>query len=251
MSSTGWQYAAKDLTVASENFTLAQCAKDVAEKEMQFKSLVLLHCIVSTHAELTRKALINCFTGDSLNARTANMEFFLCIAMVQSIMAKSKLHQDWTWNLFNSEQLSAPIPGFIDTYDFYNAYDQELSRNPQYNKLGYFLVSKTGEEEVQWVEVQDGTTLHCGISGSHVHNRFMREVFKKENISLPKAYQDLDFICSPTPMFEDDHMGFLGKLKKAHGPSTVPLPDSLICIFLLHNFLGLGLIGRIPSCIVA
>jgi hypothetical protein len=61
----------------------------------------------------------------------------------------------------------------------------------------------------------------------------MREVYLKENISLPIALQSHDFSRSPTPTPEDDKLGILSELKAFFnytGPSTTgpALPDSLI-----------------------
>ncbi|KAJ7738211.1 hypothetical protein B0H14DRAFT_2638541 [Mycena olivaceomarginata] len=106
--------------------------EDFAEKEMHFKTLVLLRRIVLTCSELTRNAFVTRFNGDTLDAHMANMELYLRLAMVQNMTPKSQPHRDWEWNLFDSEQLIAPIPGFTDAFDFYNAYDQELAWNPNY-----------------------------------------------------------------------------------------------------------------------
>ncbi|KAJ7796700.1 hypothetical protein B0H14DRAFT_3549917 [Mycena olivaceomarginata] len=205
MSAPGWQRAAEDLEVASKTYALAQKARDSAEKEMRLKSA--------------------------------------CFPSPDCITSQLKLHQQWEWNLFHSDQLLAPIPGFIDAYDFYNAFDQECAHNPNFNRLGYFLVPKPGEKgAAEWVEIQpsdlatvtlsDSTTLHCGVSGSHAQNCFMREVFERENITLPQAYKDLDLIHYPSPTIEDGNLGFISDLKSFFNPSTVepPLPDSLIPI---------------------
>ncbi|KAJ7312519.1 hypothetical protein DFH08DRAFT_822252 [Mycena albidolilacea] len=236
MSAPGWKYAAEDLSVASKNYTLSQCARDAAEKEMRLKTLVLLYRIVSTHTELTCEVFLARFAGETSEDCEANMELFLRIAMVQGITPQSKLHRDWTWNLFDSTQLTEPIPGFNNTYHFYEAYDQELASNPQFQRLGFFLVPRPSDLLI--LTLNDGTTLYCGVSGSHMRNRFMQEVFLKENISLPPAYQNLDFIRSLSSAFEDDHLGLLSELKKFFnyaGPSSTQeagpsLPDSLIPI---------------------
>jgi hypothetical protein len=140
--------------VASRNYLLAQQAKEAAEKEMRFKTLILLFRIVRTCSELPLDTFLARFAGKTTADREANMELFLCIAMVQGITPRSKLHRDWTWNSFDATQIAATIPGFNTAYHFYEAYDQELARNPQFQRLGFFLVPKVGEEGYQWIKVQ-------------------------------------------------------------------------------------------------
>jgi hypothetical protein len=58
----------------------------------------------------------------------------------------------------------------------------------------------------------------------------MREVFERENITLPQAYKDLDSIDYPSPRPEDFDFGFISDLRSFFTRSTVepPLSDSLI-----------------------
>ncbi|KAJ7731949.1 hypothetical protein B0H14DRAFT_2639939 [Mycena olivaceomarginata] len=243
MSSSGWLRAAEDLEVANENYALAQRVRDSAEKGMRYKALLLLHRIVCARAEMEHNTFVARFAGDTVEERIVRMEYYLRLAMVQGITAQSRLHRRWEWNLFHPDLLLATIPGFINAYNFYDAFDQERASNPKFNKLGYFLVPKPGEKRAaEWIEIQpsdlatitlsDGTTLHCGFSGSHARNRFMHEVFEREKITLPQAYKDLDFIQYPSPKAEDVNLGFISDLKSFFTPSTVepPLSDSLIPI---------------------
>lgn len=157
---SGWLRAAEDLEVANENYALAQRARDSAEKEMRYKALVLLHRIVRARAEMEHNAFVARFAGDTTEDRIVRMEYCLRLAMVQGITARSILHRRWEWNLFHPNLLLAPIPGFIDAYDFYDAYDQEQANNPEFNKLGYYLVPKPGEKgEAVWIEIQVGPIL--------------------------------------------------------------------------------------------
>jgi hypothetical protein len=107
-----------------------------AEKEMHFKALVLLHRIVCAHAEMKCDTFVARFAGETVETQTARMEYYLRLAMVQGITSQSKRHRRWEWNLFHSDQLLTPIPGFIDTYDFYDTFNQECPRNPDFNRLG-------------------------------------------------------------------------------------------------------------------
>ncbi|KAJ7806042.1 hypothetical protein B0H14DRAFT_2610748 [Mycena olivaceomarginata] len=167
MSAPGWWRTAEDLEVASETYALAQKARDSAEKEMRFKALVLLHRIVCARAEMKRDTFVARFSGETMETQTVRMEYYLRLAM-----------------------LLVPIPGFIDAYDFYDAFNQERARNHNFNRLGYFLVPKLEKREQQnglkskspsdlvTITLSNGTTLHCRVSGSHARNRFMREVFE-------------------------------------------------------------------------
>ncbi|KAJ7827268.1 hypothetical protein B0H14DRAFT_3467212 [Mycena olivaceomarginata] len=221
MSSSGWLRAAEDLEVANENYALAQRARDSAEKEMRYKALVLLHRIVCARAEMEHNAFVARFAGDTTEERIVRMEYYLRLAMVQGITAQSRLHRRWEWNLFHPNLLLAPIPDFIDAYDFYDAYDQEQANNPEFNKLGYFLVPKPGEKgEAVWIEIQPSDLATIPL----------RDVFERENITLPQAYKDLDFIDYPSPRPEDFDFGFISDLRSFFTRSTVepPLSDSLI-----------------------
>jgi hypothetical protein len=140
--------------VASRNYLLAQQAKEAAEKEMRFKTLILLSRIVRTRSEMPLDTFLARFAGKTAAEREDTMEIYLRIAMVQGITPRSKLHRDWTWNSFNATQITATIPGFKTAYRFYEAYDQELARNPQFQRLGFFLVPQVGDKGHQWIEVQ-------------------------------------------------------------------------------------------------